>query len=165
MASSTPKQGLRKPDLVDLVNVLTDLDANFDSIDRMSSGELEVQEITVGPAAFTGATDIIVGDPITTIANQRLLIMFDMIVQSTVANDLVQITIQEGATVFKTFFCECTRAGIAYPSQGFVRKSGLAAGAHTIKVVAQRISGAGNITVPVSVNAPGQLLIVDLGQA
>lgn len=37
MATTTPKLGLRKPDPTDLINVATDLNANFDKIDLLGS--------------------------------------------------------------------------------------------------------------------------------
>lgn len=165
MATLTPKLGLRKPDGTDLVNVLTDINENADDLDKVSKGEITFKAITVGPAAFTAATDLIVADPFTPLAAQRLLVQFDLLVQSTVANDIVQFTLSDSvAGALKTFFAECTRAGIAYPASGFYRSGGLTAVAHTIKLIAQRISGTGNITIPVSASGPGQLLITDLGQ-
>lgn len=165
MATTTSKMGLRKPDGTDLVNYLADLDANYDLIDKMSRGEIVSKEIVAGPAAFTAATDLIVADPFTPLATQRLLVQFSVQVQSTVANDIVIFTLSDSvAGTLKTFFAECTRAGVAYSREGWYRSGGLTAAAHTIKLIGQRLSGTGNITIPVSASSPGQLLVVDLGQ-
>lgn len=164
MATTTAKLGLRKPDGTDLVNVLTDLDANLDIIEKMSRGELAYSSGTVTSAPFTAATDLFSVGPVTLIAAQRVLVIAELHVQTTVAGDTVTVDLREGATVLQTVFVDLRNANFPYHVL-ICKRALLGAGNWTPKITAARNTGTGNITMVASANTVFSLQVIDLGQA
>lgn len=166
MATTTSKAALRKPDGTDLVNVVSDISANMDRIDKFSDGELNFKQVVANQTGITTVVDItgLVTDALTIVANQLIKIEFDFLISSSVGGDTVQVNIQEGATVLKSVSRALSASvGVTESISAFLRLAPTAA-AHTYKLTIQRSTGTGSLTLQASATFPGQLLVTDLGQ-
>jgi hypothetical protein len=165
MASSTPRLALRKPDTTDLVNVVADLDANFDLLDTQPGGNRGYAQAVASQTPITVLVDLAglsVG-PVTFIANRRVRVKGRILAQSTVASDIVFLLIVNdvGAAVASTRF----QLGLAnQPLTVDVEAIIIpAAGARTYKMQLQRLVGTGTIQMTASASEQAFLEVEDIG--
>lgn len=159
MATLTTRLQLRKPDGVDLVNVLTDLAQNYDKIDNLlPGGEVAYAEKT-SPSTATGADVTIVSVTWTApTGGRRYLVTAKVYMNSTVATDTVIATIYEGATSLQ--------AGVqdgGFKTLQFSRRFQFTAGAHTLDLKFHRNTGTGTFTDNAATTWPSFLLVEDIG--
>lgn len=176
MATNTPNLGLRKPDTTDLVNVLTDLNGNYDILDRLPKGELTIKSI-VAPVvlgvvgAFTdvaGLVTVAVNFATIPATHRRVKVTLDGMVSSTVANDRLEIAIAEtkpaGAlTVVQDRVVVCPVAGELFPVSELVRRDIDTVGDWVWRVQMKLRVGTGSIAAQANVAFPFELIVEDIG--
>lgn len=129
----------------------------------LAQGTLNYTQIVANVGPFTAATDIVTAGAVTLVAGRRIKITGSVLMGSSVADDVVQVTIQEGATVLQTrnLLCRPAAVGVGCPNLDVVIQPG--AGSHTYKITAIRSTGTGNITAFAAAAFPTWILVEDIG--
>jgi hypothetical protein len=134
--------------------------SDFDSV-------LGYAQVTANQGTFTAATDLTGLSVIVTVpyAGHRVRISGSLLIGSSVADDVAQVTIQEGATVLQTRnnLCRPVNVGQGFPNLEAVIVP--TAASHTYKVTAARSAGTGNLTMFAAATFPAFILVEDLGPA
>lgn len=117
-------------------------------------------------ATITAAVDLTSLTTTVTVpyAGHRVRITAEVQLQSTVADDVAQVLIMEGATQLNVgpMLCRPAATALKVIAHALVVPT---AAAHTYKLQGQRVSGTGTVTMTASATAPAFILVEDLGPA
>jgi hypothetical protein len=129
-------------------------------------GEVAYAEITSNSASFTAIADVSgLSAAFTAIAGRKYRTTFNGDVASTVAGDVILITVADAANAGKAR--ATGRLGATSVSETFhteVREATLS-GATTRKIRAERVSGSGTCTIQAGATFPAFVLVEDIGPA
>lgn len=139
---------------------------SFAEYNDAAGGAIGYAEITASSSTFTGTSVSITSLTLTftPTASRIYRVAYDVLVQSTVANDSVRVFITDGSGTGLTFAdVQCTAAnGNMALSRSILMRSP-AAVSTTWKIMAQRIGGSGNCIIAAAANTPAYMVIEDLG--
>lgn len=134
---------------------------------RDSGGQIGYAQNVTSQNTFTTVVTDITGlsAAVTVGTGRRIRISAELQFTSTAANDELEPTIQEGATVLQTTNVRTSSAAgnlsTGYTSIVLTPTAGL----HTYKMAARRVAGSGTVTNFGSATAPSYFLVEDIGAA
>lgn len=120
-------------------------------------------QVTASQSGITTVTDLTgLTATVTVSAGRRIRITGSLAVGTTVANDIVRMSIKEGATVLQI------RDAIGVTTTGNVNLEASivltpSAGSHTYKLTLERLAGTGTESITAGTTFPNFILIEDIG--
>lgn len=130
----------------------------------LAGGSLGYQQVIANQGTYTTVVDLTsltVTTPVLA-AGRRLKITGQIMVQSTVADDIVGLNVQEGATILSIgqVTCRVTAQPVSLYVSAVVQPSAVA---HTYKLTSVRATGTGLITMAAGGTFPAFILVEDVG--
>jgi len=123
-------------------------------------------QVTANQATITTAVDLTGLTTTVTVpyAAHRIRIKAEVQFQSSVADDVAQVLIMEGATQLNAgpMLCRPAATALKVIAHAIIVPT---AASHTYKLQGQRLSGTGSVTMTASATAPAFILVEDLGPA
>lgn len=127
-------------------------------------GYIDTKKVTANQGSITTAVDVTgLSSTQTYVANRHNRVHVEVLLQTTVADDVVGIILMVDGSQVEVSNIDCRVANQAFSAEINWEIDGLSAGSHTIKVQAQRVAGTGTITMVANATAPALLLIEDIG--
>ena len=126
-------------------------------------GTLGEAQSTTTQGSITSITDLTALSASGTVASgHRIRVSAIVNAQSTVADDVMELSIREGSTTLQVCDATCRIASVGTTTSCFVYLTPTA-GSHTYKLSLARVSGSGTLSTNSSSTAPSQILIEDIG--
>lgn len=134
-------------------------------LDALPLGKLGYAQVVANQAGITGEVDLAgLAVTVNVAANRRIKITVKVPMFSSVADDVAEVRIKEGAVQLQNAVALCRPANVAYAPFNQVALTP-AAGAHTYKVTGLRNAGTGNVTMYATATTPAYILVEDDGPA
>jgi len=123
--------------------------------------------VTSTQGTFTGATDVTNASvTFTAVANRLYKVTAHVDITSSVTGDGAQVQVLVDGTAYATDIVAVNIAGTG--GDRFIKiitSFTIAAGSHTVKLQAQRVTGTGNLTIQGATGSPTILIVEDIGPA
>ena len=128
----------------------------------MPGGVLGYAEVTATQGTFTALTDITgLAVTVTVASGRRIKISCKIGATTSVAGDVAQAFIYEGATLLQNTSLDLRLGSGIYSAFSVVKSP--TAGVHTYKIAMTRLSGTGNITMQADPTFPAYIMVEDAG--
>jgi hypothetical protein len=138
--------------------------ASDDDFNSIPGGWLGYAVVTADQGSITTAVDLTgMSLSVTVPANRLLRISSFLRMESTVANDVGQLVIAEGATTLNSALATFAAANGPHSMYVEVLVVAPSAGSHSYKLTAQRTSGTGTLTMKAAATNPASFVVEDLG--